>query len=155
MNKQIKIIEFHPEHINLMDIREHETENVLSIKNSRERIAAITENGVCGTILYDGKILGAMGVFDMWERVCEVWVLPSKNIPQHGLIFARIIKKYLNNIIDLNHYDRIQVSALNDKLHNRFFKWLGFDLETPNGMKYFSYTGCNYNMWSITNGSNS
>ncbi len=155
MNKEANIIKFHPEHLNLMDIREHEVQNVLSIKNSRERIEAISEAGVCGTILYDGRILGVMGVFDMWKGVCEVWVLPSNNIVQHKLVFARIIKKYLKRIIDLKHYNRIQVSALNDRLQNRFFEWLGFDLETPNGMKNFSFMGCNYNMWSITNGSSS
>ena len=153
MNKQNKIVPFHPEHLNLMEIREHEMENVLSIKNSLERLEALTASGTCGTILYDGKILGVMGIFDMWKGVCEVWVLPSKNIPQHSLVFARVIKKYLKNIIELKHYNRIQVSALNDKLHNRFFEWLGFELETPNGMKNFSFDGSNYNMWSITNGS--
>ncbi len=150
MNKETKVIPFHPEHINVMDMRQHEVDNVMAIKNSQERLIALTQSGVCGTIIYDGMILGAMGVFDMWEGVCEVWVLPSNNVPKHGLVFARIIKRYLKNIIELKHYDRIQVTALNDKMHNRFFSWLGFDRETPNGMDNFSITGCNYNMWSIT-----
>ncbi len=152
MNKQTKVIQFHPEHLNVMDLRQHEIDNVLAIQNSRERIEALTSSGTCGTIVYDGKILGSMGIFDMWVGVCEVWVLPSVLVPQHALIFARVIKRYLDNIIELNHYKRIQVSALNDKTHNRFFEWLGFDRETPNGMKGFSLKGCNYNMWSITKG---
>lgn len=151
MNKQIKIIDFHPEHLNLMDVREHEIENVLALKNCKEKLELLTDSGVSGTILYDGKILGVMGIFDMWKGVCEVWVLPSNNISQHKLIFARVIKKYLKNILDLKFYKRIQVTALNEKLHNRFFRWLDFDLETPGGMKNFSFTNCNYNMWSITN----
>ncbi len=155
MNKEAEIIKFHPEHLNLMDVREHEVKNILKVEGAKERLEALIEVGTSGTIVYDGKILGVMGIFDIWKGVCEVWVLPCKNIPQHALIFARIIKKYLNNIVGLKHYDRIQVTALNNKTQNRFFQWLGFELETPNGMKNFSNAGCNYNMWSITNGGSS
>ena len=155
MNKEVKIIDFHPEHLNLMDIREHEIENVLSIKYSRERIKVLTDTGTSGTIIYDGKILGVMGIFDMWKGVCEVWVLPSNNILQHKLVFARTIKKYLKSILNLNFYNRVQVTALDDDLHNRFFHWLGFKLETPFGMPNFSFDGSTYNMWSIINGGSS
>lgn len=147
---EVEIITFHPEHLNLMDVRKHEIENVLALQNAREKLEALTDSGVCGTILYDGKILGVMGIFDMWKGVCEVWVLPSNNISNHKLIFARVVKKYLKNILDLKFYKRIQVTALNDDLHNRFFKWLGFELETPMGMQNFSFDGSNYHMWSIT-----
>ncbi len=150
MNKITKIVPFHPEHFDLMDIRDHELENIFCVKNYKKKFKALVAIGVSATIIYDNKILGVMGVFDMYKGVCEVWVIPCKITPKYGITFARILKKYLEQIWNMGHYHRIQVTALNDKVHNRFFKWLGFELETPNGMKNYTIKKCNYNMWART-----
>ncbi len=148
MNK-IKIIDFHPAHLDLMDIRDHETTEVC-FGDYKEKFTVLSTMGVSGTVMYDGEILCVIGSFDMWEGVCEVWVLPSKAIERHKLIFARLIKQQLEALEEVGNYHRIQVTALNDAFHNKFFKWLGFNLETPNGMKDFTKNKSNYNMWSRT-----
>ncbi len=149
MNKKIKMIDFHPAHMDLMEIREHEMENVC-LGDYKEKFTTLSELGVSGTVVYDGEILCVIGSFDMWEGVCEVWVLPSKAIERHKLIFARLVKQQLEALWEVGNYHRIQVTAINDEFHNKFFKWLGFNLETPNGMKNFTKDKTNYNMWART-----
>ena len=148
MNK-IKIIDFHPAHLDLMDIRDHEVTEVC-VGDYKQKFTTLSKLGVSGTVIYDGEILCVIGAFDMWEGVCEVWILPSKAIERHKLIFARLIKQQLEALEEVGNYHRIQVSALDDEFHNKFFAWLGFDRETPNGMKNFTKNKSNYNMWSKT-----
>lgn len=150
MNKKIKIVPFQLKHIDLIDVRTHEIENILCVNNYKERLEILASDGICITVFYNNEILCILGVYEYFKKVCEIWILPSKLISQHGLIFARIMKKLLKQVWEINYYHRIQVTALNDELHNRFFTWLGFKRETPNGMNNFTIKKCNYNMWSIT-----
>ncbi len=143
------MIDFHPAHMDLMEIREHELENVC-FGDYKEKFTTLSRMGVSGTAVYNGEILCVIGSFDMWEGVCEVWVLPSKSIEKHKLIFARLVKQQLVALEEVGNYHRVQVTALNDEFHNRFFTWLGFTRETPNGMKNFTKQKNNYNMWART-----
>ncbi len=138
-------------HLNLMDIRDHEIENILSVKNHREKIENASAMGISLTVIFDKTILCALGVIDIYDRVCEIWMLPCKSILQHKLSFARTTKNLINQLWETGYYHRIQVTALADDFHNRYFSWLGFKLETPNGMKNFTIKKCTYNMWSRTN----
>ncbi len=144
------MIPFHIEHLNLMALRKHEVENILCVPDYEEKLRVLAETGASVTVFYDNKVLCILGLYDMYKGVCEIWILPSSTVAKYGLIFARVMKRLLKQVWEMNYYHRIQVTALNDKLHNRFFTWLGFELETPNGMKNFTVNKCNYNMWSRT-----
>ncbi len=150
MNKKIEMIDFHPAHMDLMEIREEEEENNVCVGDYKEKFTVLAKMGVSATVVYDGEILCVIGAFDMWQGVCEVWVLPSKAIERHKLIFARLVKQQLVALEEVGNYHRIQVTALNDAFHNKFFKWLGFIRETPDGMNNFTRSKGNYNMWSKT-----
>ncbi len=150
LNKKIRIIPFQMAHLDLMDIREHELENIFGIKNYKEKIESIVLRGTSLTIIVDNIILCAVGVIDIYNGVCEIWMLPCKSILQHKLRFAKITKNIIDQLWELGYYHRIQVTALADDFHNRYFSWLGFKLETPNGMKNFTIKKCTYNMWSRT-----
>ncbi len=143
------MIDFHPAHMDLMEIRDHEV-NEVCFGNYKEKFTTLSKLGVSGTIIYDGEILCVVGTFDMWEGVCEVWILPSKAIERHKLIFARTVKQQLLALEEVGNYHRIQVTALDDAFHNRFFKWLQFERETPYGMKNFTKNKSTYNMWART-----
>ncbi len=150
MNKKLKIIPFQIEHLDWMDIREHEVENILSVKNYKEKIKAVTLVGTSLTVICNHTILCALGVLDIYDGVCEIWMLPCKSILQHKLSFAKITKNFIDQLWEMGYYNRIQVAALADDFHNRYFSWLGFKIETPNGMKNFTIKKCTYNMWSRT-----
>ncbi len=150
MNKNIRTVPFKIEHIKLMDVRDHEVENILCVEDYEQKLRVLAETGATVTVFYGDEVLCVLGLYEMYKGVCEIWILPSVTVAKHGLIFARVMKKLLKQVWDMNYYHRVQISALNDNLHNRFFSWLEFDLETPNGMKNFTINKCNYNMWSRT-----
>ncbi len=137
-------------HLDLMDIKDHEAENILCISNYKERLEALTSEGIALTVIYDNVILCALGVVEFYKGVCEIWMLPCNSVLQHKLRFAKITKNLFDQLWETGYYNRIQVSALADDLHNKYFSWLGFKLETPNGMKNFTIKKCTYNMWSRT-----
>ncbi len=141
------MIDFHPAHLDLMEIREHELKNVC-YGDYKEKFTRLASMGVSGTVMYDNVILCVIGSFDMWEGVCEVWVLPSVAVQRHKTIFARLVKQQLHALEEVGNYHRIQVTALNDDFHNKFFEWLGFVRETANGMENFTKDKSNYNMWA-------
>ena len=87
-----------------------------------------------------------MGFFELCPGVCEVWVLPSKYIPKHGFIFAKIIKSNLEQLWETRGYHRIQVHALDDKIHNRWLKWLGFKCEGI--LEKYSTKQQNFKIWA-------
>ncbi len=137
-------------HLDLMDIREHETDNILGIKNYKENVESITSTGTGLTIIFDNTILCSLGINDVYNGFCQIWMIPCKSILQHKLSFARITKNLIDQLWETGYYNRIQVTALADDFHNKYFLWLGFKLETPNVMKNFTIKKCTYNMWSRT-----
>lgn len=151
MNKRIlKAVDFHPAHLDLMELREHELKNTClkSWEDTKAKFEMLAMSGMSGTLVYDNQILCCMGTFEHWKGMCEIWLLPSKAIEKHKLVFGRFIKQQLVNLEKVGNYHRIQLTAVADDFHNKFFNWLGFTLETPNGMKKFTKDGTTYNMWA-------
>ncbi len=151
MNKKIlKAVDFHPAHLDLMELREHELKNTClkTWEDTKVKFEALAMSGVSGTLIYDNKILCCMGTFEHWKGMCELWLLPSKAIEDHKLVFGRFVKQQLINLEKVGNYHRIQATAVADSFHYKFFNWLEFTLETPHGMKKFTKDGTTYNMWA-------
>ncbi len=148
--KKLKGVDFHPSHIDLMELREHELANTCldTIEQTKAKFEMLAAMGMSGTLVYDNQILCCMGTFEHWKGMCELWMLPSKAVENHKLVFGRFIKIQLKMLEEVGNYHRIQATAIDDDFHNKFFNWLGFTLETPNGMKKFTKDGTTYNMWA-------
>ena len=147
MNNNVRIVPFHPEHVKLMDIRDSELEVLLCFQNIEQRLKVISERGVCGTIMWGNTILGVMGYIELWKGVCEVWVIPSKSIPEHSIVFAKRIKKSLRLLRQTKYFHRIQTASLSNKEQDRFFTWLGFKYEGD--LACYSSKKETYKMWAI------
>lgn len=111
----------------------------------KERLEAVLKRGDSKTIYYYGKILGAMGYFELWPGVCEVWIFMAKDIVAKG-IFALIVRDALNKLIDVNIFHRVQATAIDNKINESFFTKLGFVDEGV--LRQYSRTKQNYKMWS-------
>ena len=64
---------------------------------------------------------------------------------QYSIGFAKCIKRALNSGI-FETYHRIQIQAMDDDLHNRWLKFLGFELEGV--FKKYDAQGNDYKMWA-------
>ena len=142
----VKVVPFEVAHLKLMDIREHELTGILTLKDIEVRLEALQALGEGGTLIYKGVILGALGFFEMWQGVCEVWVIPSTHITEYGLVFAKKIKEYLQMLQQVKNFHRIQVTALADARHERWLTWLGFKSEGT--LEKYSMKQQNYKIWA-------
>lgn len=133
-------------HLENIDLREREEKILGGIDAIRQRFMLLDKTSIALTILHGEKVLGVIGVLNMWPGVGEVWVVPSKHIEKHGLMFAKKVKKQLELLEEVHNYHRLQVIAVQDKLHNRWLSWLGF---CPEGiMRRYSAQKEDYGMWA-------
>lgn len=139
------ITPFAVEHLDFIEIREHEK---AFIEGNREKYAALAQIGMGGTMLYDGRVLGALGFYENWPGNCEVWVIPSIYVSQYARVFLRTVKDKLDTIAMTHSISRFQSPAIADVFHDRWMRYLGFTLEgsMPNYVK-----GITYNMWGRVN----
>lgn len=144
MNKAT-IIPFKVEHVEVMDVREYELQTTFQLPNIQTGLKIFEQSKTAGTIFYDGRVIAIMGLQELWPGVCELWVLPSKYLREYAIPFSRSIKKAINSGI-LCAYHRVQIQALDDDLHNRWLKFLGFEKEGT--LRKYDKFGNNYNMWS-------
>lgn len=140
------IVPFDPAHIDLIDVREREAVGVFQLPNMKAKLSALATAGECFTFVYSGIILGVVGWIEFWPGVCEVFVVPSKYIGNYRIIFAKRIKENLIHLEKVLKYHRIQVTAVDDELHNRWLKWLGFTQEGV--LRKYGVKGEDFIMWS-------
>lgn len=96
------------------------------------------------TLLADDKPIVSGGVFPLWFGVAEGWVLASKNIFEHKIKAASLIKRRTDLICQNNNIYRLQTTVKeNFDMGLRFAKFLGFKNEGlmekygPNQTNYF------------------
>jgi len=140
-----KVIPFKAAHVDCMDIREYENNTVAKWPNFQQALTEWENKNIAGTILADGRVIAVFGFIEMWPGVCEVFVLPSKYLHQYSIGFAKCVKRALNSGI-FETYHRIQIQAMDDDLHNRWLKFLGFELEGV--FKKYDAQGNDYKMWA-------
>ncbi len=142
---EVEIVKFHPKHLEISDVREQEINGILKLPDSYERIKILSEIGESITIIYDGRIITCCGFIEVWSGVCEVWQIPSVYITDKPILFARIIKRYLDRLVETFKWHRMQTTSLNDELHRRWMKWLGFEREGL--LRRYSYDKQDYVQW--------
>ncbi len=146
MSKKLKLIPFELEHLKIMDVRADELKNIFAVKDIEGRLRALQQLGEGLTIVYDHRVLGVIGYYEMWPGVCEVWIIPSGLVSKYSIVFARIAKRQLEMLPQVRRYHRIQVTALDDKLHNDWLTWLGFTCEGT--LKNYSMNKQDYKIWA-------
>lgn len=141
-----KIVPFRAEHIELMELRDYEKE--LFEMGLGNKLVALAEIGMGGTLLHDGRIIGAFGYMELWQGVYEVWIIPSIYVSQYATIFGKRVKKLLDTIAKTHEVHRFQTTSPSDALHDKWMRFLGFECETPDGMKNYTVNKNEYKMWS-------
>jgi hypothetical protein len=143
MNKPYaKIVPFKIEHLDLMELRDEEA-RLVALDPSK--YAALAELGWGGTMMFDGRILGALGYFEMWPGVFEVWVIPTVYVPQYARVFLRTVRGYLDRMEETHPVHRFQSPALADPMHDHWMKHCGFVEEGV--MPKYSAFKQDFKMW--------
>lgn len=143
---RFKLIPYKPDHFDLLEIREREVRTMQIIGHGKERMNALSQMGTCFIMMFDGRVLGAVGWFEFWPGVCELFVLPSIYLPKAGIVFAKAMKKHLHSFEKIKRFRRIQVTAVKDMVHIRWLTWLGF--VTEGVLKNYGPNGEDFMMWA-------
>lgn len=130
---------FKPEHANYI-LSNGEVEN-FKIDYKTEHL--ITQDAWTG--FYLGKPIVCGGIHPLWEvgLVAEVWIIMKRGQNKHKFFMLKNIKKYLEEVIKIKKYKRIQASIRADfKEGVRFAKWFG--MESEGLMKQYGPDGKDY-----------
>lgn len=143
-----KVIPFEPSHFDLIELREQEAAWMASDPKRLEKITALAAHGIGGTLIHDGRILAIIGWYELWPGHVAIWAFPSVYVKQYAMIYLRTVRQYLDVIETTLEPRRMQSEAYADELHDRWMRFLGFECETPNGMKNYAIDGRTMNLWA-------
>lgn len=144
MNRSAALIDFKISDLDLM-----ETDVDTEYGDFKKRVRQVIKLGEAKTISHKGIILGAMGYFELWPGVCEVWIFSTKEINESQInkgVFAYVIRDALNRFIDPKKFHRVQATAEDNIMNEYFFTKLGFVCEGL--LEKYSMTKQNYKMWA-------
>lgn len=144
MSNQVKIVPFEPSHIDLMDLRQFEKE---SIGTSAKDYANLSRNAECGTLLVDGRIIAVIGFMEILPGNWEVFALPTIWLSHHKLAFIRTVRNYMKVLQKSHNIKRFQTASRDDAFHTRWMEFMGFECETPQGMRNYS-KGITFKLWA-------
>jgi hypothetical protein len=136
------------EHFQYLDLRDSEIRSLAADPRSEEKIKALISASTYATLIVEDKIIAIIGYYELWPGVIEVWVFPSIHIPDHAVSYLRCAKRYTKSLWRDLPIHRMQTSAINDELHEKWLTFLGFEKEGI--MKSYTADGQDYGLWSIT-----
>jgi hypothetical protein len=108
-----------------MDIREHER-HLLSLEGYAEGMQA---RSIACTGIVDGRIVCCGGVIPYQNGNADIWLIPSVYVSTVKMTFTKELKKWLFGVRDDLCLNRMQSYCLDDELHNRWMRFLGFERE--------------------------
>ena len=133
-----------------MDLRLSERERLDADPNAYFKIRALAQYGSSGVLMHEGMILAVFGYVELWPGAYEVWAFPSVHVETYPMIYLRTMKRYIRMLEKSHKPHRLQTSSMKDELHDRWMRFLGFECETPDGMKNYSVLKQTFNLWAKT-----
>lgn len=135
----IKYVPFKKEHLDLIDLREHE-----SVLFQNPHFAECLEGSLAYTACYNGRVMCAYGIIPYVKGIGEIWLLPSVYLGKEAIKLGRRAKLWLEDTRQDLGLHRMETLCLNDELHTRWMEFLGFECE---GVKRKYWDGKDYKMW--------
>lgn len=126
---KIKAIPFKAAHVDLLELRNIESEWVPLVPNMPQNLLGLEINNSALTLIADGLVLAIVGFVPMSPGTIEAFILPSKHVPKYSLAFAKLMNYYLHNVLLNYEWHRLQILTPADKRHLRWAKFLGFEYE--------------------------
>ena len=135
-----RIIPFKVEHLECMDIREHEREML----EMTDYLKSLQERSIACTGIVDGRIMCCGGVAPYRNGNSDVWLIPSVHLNTAKFTFTRELRKWLFQVREDLSLTRMQTFSIEDDLHNRWMRFLGF---TKEGVMRKYNKGMDYGVW--------
>lgn len=150
----IEFVPFIPEHLDAIRLREEfeARVSVLSSKQGAEMFQNLAQNGCALTIIGNDRAILAVCVwFVASPGIIDIGMFASEDIYSQSCSYLRFARRkfreFLGTLRD-SSVRRIQTMSYCDETHDRWMRWLGFDLEGT--LKKYSHNGADMRVWSIT-----
>lgn len=134
----IKLIPFKKEHIECMEVREHE-KHLLD-----GELLTIFEQGLAFTGMIDGRLISCGGLLLKPFGNADIWQIPSVYVKDVKLSYCKVIRKWIEEQAQELALNRLETISLDDGLHDRWMRFIGFEKE---GVKRRYIKGKDYAMW--------
>lgn len=136
---EVKIHKFKKEHIEIMDVREHEKRLLETFGD----LSAL-EGDFSFTGTYKGVVVSCGGLIYMNDCSASLWQIPSVYVDDVSFVYAKTVKNWIESLASEQGIKRMETVTLTDKLHERWMKFLGFEIE---GLKRKAFFDNDYLMW--------
>lgn len=126
-----RFIEFHVKHLDQMSLSKHERRTINAYPDFERTITNYSELFPSFTLLRNGKIVAAYGMFMWWHGTWEVWVFKDLDYANmYPIEFTKISKNLIKFIGDMPEVQRLQISVRNDNPSAvAWAKTIGFEQE--------------------------
>ena len=119
----------------------------MSLDDYYERFLVLSKCSVdCATFTYGDIMLFCAGYVSLWPGVVECWMIPSIHVEKYKVKCAKLLKKYVEDIMSKEKWHRIQTTAPDDELHARWMKFLG--LKKEGVLRKFTHNKKDYCMYA-------
>ncbi len=129
-----KIVDFELEHIDIMDMRDHEKSIDIDFTQLKE-LSVVSK-----TVFVDGEVMCCWGVLEN----DGLWQIPSKKIQANSIFYARLALKVIKYLI--KDLPNAHSYCLDDELHARWMKFIGLH---PNKEKVYDVFGHKYILYEV------
>lgn len=120
----MNLIQFHPEHLKLMDLKPIER-RLLDIGVGD----VLDRSGSAHTMIIDGRVVCVYGFLSMFPGVIRVMVIPSVYVYQHPHTVVRYALTMLKRLEETVKPHRIETYAYDSPDIEKWMRVLGFELE--------------------------
>ena len=107
----------------------------------------LVHEGMAFTGIDNGHLVGAAGIFPLWEGVGEAWFLGASRVGKHQLRVARLVRKGLLRVADEQGLWRVQAAMRSDWPElARWARFLGMEHEGT--MRRYGANGLDYERYA-------
>jgi len=151
----LELIDYKPEHAEEIEIAGPNESGICRAILPDNWSELLSQSLAAKTGVFEGRVLGCGGLFEMWPGTVEAWFTMVKDIA-HLPVTPKIVKRQLYIWIEELNLGRVQAPLRADwPIGIRFAEWLGFRPdgwpEVPEGvrMRQYHYDGADAIMYSI------
>lgn len=126
----IKAIPFEEGHLKLLELRDDEHNGAFNLEDIEERVRTFVAASMqVGTFVSRGRVVCIAGFHCLWPGVLEGWIFPSRFLFDCPVLYARVIKRYVDSISKGFNCHRFQAYAVDNPTQERWMRFLGFEKE--------------------------
>ena len=101
------------------------------------------------TLIDNGHLVVAGGIFPVWDGLGEAWMIPSDQIPKYKIKMIKTLRNHIDLITEEDGLRRLQATVRDDfDIAKKFIEFLGFKREGL--LKNYGPDGTDHIMYSRT-----